>query len=85
MDVRIAVGPAGPTPQRALAVEDALRGQLFNDETLACAHQIWRESMRFRTSPARATAEYRFHLSGHLLEDVLRAAWQRAAEKEAVV
>jgi xanthine dehydrogenase FAD-binding subunit len=82
--VRIAVGPAGPTPQRAGAVEDYLQNKLFSEETLTCARQIWREAMRFRTSPARATAEYRFHLSGHLLEDVIRTAWMRAAEKEVV-
>lgn len=77
--VRIAVGPAGPTPRRALAVEDSLCGQVFSEETLICARQVWHQAMRFRTSPARATAEYRFHLSGHLLDDVIRSAWQRTS------
>jgi xanthine dehydrogenase FAD-binding subunit len=83
-DVRIAVGPAGPTPQRARAVEDSLRGKVFDEETLRCARQVWRDAMRFRSSPARASAEYRHHLSGHLLEDVLRTAWTRAADLEVV-
>jgi carbon-monoxide dehydrogenase medium subunit len=81
-DVRISVGPAGPTPQRARPVEDYLKGKVWDEETLRCARQVWRDAMRFRSSPARATAEYRYHLSGHLLEDVLRMAWQRAAGQE---
>jgi CO/xanthine dehydrogenase FAD-binding subunit len=33
----------------------------------------------FRTSPHRATKDYRSHLAAVLLADVLEAAWQRAA------
>jgi xanthine dehydrogenase FAD-binding subunit len=79
-DVRIAVGPAGPTPQRACAVEEFLRGAVYDEATLLNARAVWDESMRFRTSPQRATAGYRRHLSRFLLEDVLSTAWQRAAE-----
>lgn len=77
-NIRIAVGPAGPTPQRASAVETCLRGKTFDEEALGCARKIWQETMHFRTSPQRATAEYRHHLSGYLLEGVIRTAWQRA-------
>ncbi len=80
LDVRIAVGPAGPTPQRAHAVEACLKGADFDEAGLACARQVWRESMRFRTSPQRATAEYRHHLSGYLLEEVLQSAWARSEQ-----
>lgn len=78
-DVRIAVGPAGPTPRRAYPVEDCLRGAVYGDDTLACAGQVWAEHIHFRTSPQRATSAYRSHLSGFLLEDVLQIAWQRAS------
>lgn len=80
IDIRIAVGPAGPTPQRASAVEECLQGKAFSEEALVCARQIWQETMHFRTSPQRATAEYRHHLSDYLLESVIRTAWQRAEE-----
>lgn len=77
-DVRIAVGPAGPTPRRAYPVEDCLRGLIFSDEALRCAKQVWDEHIHFRTSPQRATSAYRGHLSGFLLEEVLQSAWRRA-------
>jgi xanthine dehydrogenase FAD-binding subunit len=79
-DARVAVGPAGPTPQRARAVEDCLRGRPNSPETLALARETWRASMRFRTSPHRATAEYRHHLSGVLFENVFAAAWEQAGQ-----
>ncbi len=78
-DVRIAVGPAGPTPQRALAIEQVLRGEKFEPAVISRAETVWREVMRFRTSPHRSTAEYRHHLSGSLFEKVIGMAWERAA------
>jgi carbon-monoxide dehydrogenase medium subunit len=76
--VRIAVGPAGPTPQRARAVEEYLTGQVYSCETLETAVELWHTSMRFRSSPQRASAEYRSHLSGILFEEVITRAWQRS-------
>lgn len=78
-EVRIAVGPSGPVPSRAAALEDCLRGQPLSPDLFQRAEAVWRESLRFRTSPRRATAEYRRHLSSALLETVIRAAWERAA------
>jgi xanthine dehydrogenase FAD-binding subunit len=75
--VRIAVGPAGPTPQRARSVEDFLKNCVYNPANLRAALEVWEISMRFRTSPQRATAEYRKHLCGVLLNDVMENAWQR--------
>lgn len=80
--IRIAVGPAGPTPQRALAVEETLKGAAFCQEIIDQAKSIWRKTMRFRTSPHRSTAEYRDHLSGILFEKVLHTAWQRAGQPD---
>lgn len=79
---RIAVGPAGPTPQRARAVEEYLAGKPYTSVTLEAAVDLIRASMKFRTSPRRATAEYRTHLVGVLLLEVLEKAWQRAGTME---
>ena len=78
-DIRIAVGPAGPTPQRALAVEATLKDHPYSPECFAAALDAWRTAMKFRTSPHRSTAAYRHHLSSGLLEQVLNTAWERAA------
>jgi carbon-monoxide dehydrogenase medium subunit len=81
-DVRIAVGPAGPVPFRAMQAEQALRGSSFNEASLAAALQALLQEARFRTSPHRATKPYRRHLAGVLLEETLQTAWQRAARDE---
>jgi xanthine dehydrogenase FAD-binding subunit len=77
-DIRIAIGPSGPTPSRASAVEAVLKGQPLTDAVLAQARLTLDESIRFRTSPRRSTAEYRQHLSAVLLDEVIGKAWQRA-------
>ena len=77
-DIRIAIGPAGPVPYRANATEATLRGQVFKEDVLEEAKAILRNEARFRTSPQRATAEYRRHLAGVLLEQTLEVAWERA-------
>lgn len=79
-DVRIAVGPAGPRPQRAAPVEDFLRGCSFTPATIEAAAQIWHTSMHFRSSPQRASSAYRFHLSGILFREVIEKAWRRTFE-----
>ncbi len=76
--VRIAVGPFGPVPRRALAAESALCGQPLTAETIAQAVEALLREARFRTSPYRATLAYRRHLAGILLRDALRLAWERA-------
>ncbi len=75
-NVRIGVGPAGTTPQRAWAIEDALRGQPFGPAALQQAQALVDSTLRFRSSAARATAAYRYHLCKVLLEEVLTRAWQ---------
>jgi len=76
--VRIAVGPAGPTPWRASAAEEVLRGQPLTDEITAQALAALLNQANFRTSPQRASVDYRRHLVGILLKDTLEAAWERA-------
>lgn len=81
VDLRLAAGPSGPVPQRLAAVEAALRGQVYTAEVLKSAIQALLESVHFRSSPQRASAEYRYQLSRSLLVDTLDAAWQRAAHQ----
>lgn len=76
---RIAVGPAGPTPFRARKTEAFLAGKTFSDELIAEAQNSLLAEAVFRTSPARATAEYRRELVVVLLKNALTTAWERAA------
>lgn len=76
-DIRIAVGPAGPTPLRARHTEAALRGAAIaasGEVDLTVAAEALLSEARFRTSPHRAGAEYRRRLAPTLLKDTLRAA-----------
>jgi xanthine dehydrogenase FAD-binding subunit len=80
-DVRIAVGPSGPTPIRMTLAEEALRGNLPNGEFIAKATDCILDQGSFRTSRHRATSVYRQHVVGVLLEETLLAAYERAAKK----
>lgn len=79
-DIRLAVGPAGPKPFRARTTEDMLRGHPLDPERVQLAVEALHSEVKFRTSPHRATAEYRHHIADSLLYDTLNAAWQRAGE-----
>jgi carbon-monoxide dehydrogenase medium subunit len=76
--LRMAVGPSGPTPRRVIPVEEALTNQPLNPVTFSKALDVLFEAVHFRTSPYRASAEYRQHLVEVLLKDTLETAWQRA-------
>ena len=76
--VRIGVGPAGTTPQRARAIEETLCGQPFGPAIIQKAQALVDSTLSFRTSAARATAAYRYHLCRILLEEVLTTAWERS-------
>lgn len=78
-DVRIAIGPAGPVPFRAQAAEQALRHAIYHDsQALERAIAAAQAEARLRTSRYRATAEYRRHVLGLLLRQVLACAVERA-------
>lgn len=77
-DIRIAVGPSGPVPRRMVKAEAILIGWEPSAEVQAHALEELLKEARFRTSPHRATAEYRYHLAGILLQEALSKAWQRA-------
>ena len=77
-DVRIAVGPGGPTPWRAGTAEDSLHGQIYSPAIFASAREALLKQVGFRSSAARASAEYRAHLVDNLLNVCLETAWKRA-------
>lgn len=81
-DLRLAVGPAGPTPQRPVQAEAALRGQRWEPEALEQGLQTLLGEVRFRSSPRRASATYRYRLLEHLFYETLTAAWERAGRSE---
>ncbi len=78
--IRVAAGPAGPTPRRATEVENLLEGAKADPALLAQAVMLLEQTTRFRTSPRRSTAEYRRHLAGPLFETVFSTAWERAGQ-----
>ncbi len=78
IDIRLAVGPSGPVPLRMRAAEKVLIGQTPSSEVQARALDELVKEAHFRTSPHRATAEYRRHLAGVLFQEAFTMAWQRA-------
>ena len=78
-EARLAIGPAGPRPLRARAAEQAIVGNRLDKATFSNALNALSEEVRLRTSPHRATAEYRSHLLASLLSETLEAAIGRAA------
>jgi CO/xanthine dehydrogenase FAD-binding subunit len=73
-EIRIALGPAGPRPFRARAAEAVLRGNILEEDSVEEAASAIMAEARLRSSPHRATQEYRRHLIGILLGRALRAA-----------
>ena len=74
-DVRVGLTNMGPTPLRATAVEEALRGQPLSAESIASAAEQAAEG----TSPTgdlNATAEYKQHLARVLCARALTEAAQ---------
>ncbi len=76
--IRIAVGPGGPTPWRATDAEKALLGKPLNDETFNVALEVLLAHVGFRSSARRASSDYRRHLVTTLFKDTLEKAWERA-------
>lgn len=75
--VRIALGPGGPKPNRAEVLEKALRGEALSAHTFEHLGEVMREAVKFRTSPHRASAEYRYLIAGALLSELLSKVWTR--------
>lgn len=78
--VAIAAGPVAPTPFRALRAEAFLMGKAPSDDVVAAASDVMLGEVTLRTSPHRATAEYRRELLPVLLREALGKAVARATE-----
>ncbi len=76
--IRIAVGPGGPTPWSGTEAEKVLIGSPLNDETFNTALEALLAQAGFRSSARRASADYRRHIVSGLFKDVLETAWMRA-------
>ena len=76
--IRIAVGPGGPTPWSGTEAEKALIGNPLNEETFNTAQEALLTQVGFRSSARRASADYRRHIVCGLFKDVLETAWIRA-------
>ncbi|HSB00157.1 MAG TPA: FAD binding domain-containing protein [Anaerolineales bacterium] len=77
--IRIAVGPGGPTPWSGTEAEKALLGKPLNDETFNAALEALLNQVGFRSSARRASADYRRHIVSGLFKEVLETTWGRAS------
>jgi CO/xanthine dehydrogenase FAD-binding subunit len=77
---RLSCGPSGPTPRRCPQAERALVGGSRHRIDWPSVTGALQDDVRFRTSPHRATEEYRLHLSGVVLKRVVIAAIDRAGQ-----
>ena len=77
-DARIALGAVAPTPLRATAAEEAVRGQSLDDATLAAAGRLAAEVTN-PISDVRSSAEYRRTMTDVLTQRALRQAAAQAA------
>ena len=73
-EARLAIGPAGPKPLRARATEQAIIGSALDEATFSRALDALSGEVSLRTSPHRATKEYRNHLLSSLMRQTLSAA-----------
>lgn len=80
--IRIAAGPSGPVPRRLRTAEAALIGRAPDWASQEAALAALLSEARFRTSPHRASADYRCHLAGVLLDETLHTAWERASTND---
>ncbi len=82
-EARIALGPAGPTPLRATKAETYLSGIPLVDDVIPQIADLILQDAQLRTSPHRATADYRTELIPVLAERALKLAYRRAVTGEA--
>ncbi|MHB8776271.1 MAG: FAD binding domain-containing protein [Anaerolineales bacterium] len=76
--IRIAVGPGAPIPWRASEAEKFMTGKSVTDETVNAALDTVLAQVGFRSSPRRASSDYRRHIVTGLFKDTLETAWERA-------
>lgn len=83
LDVRIALGPGGPTPFLSYKAHEVLVGHQPDKRVIEKAVAVVLQEARFRTSPHRSTQAYREHLVSPLLQHTLGAAHGRACTYQA--
>jgi carbon-monoxide dehydrogenase medium subunit len=84
VSARIALGAVAPTPLFAKAAGDALAGKPVSDETIAAAAEAARKIVTPITD-MRGTKEYRIHVTGVLVERVIKAAIARLVAKRSSI
>ena len=77
-DVRIVFSGVGPSPMRAHAAEATLRGSVPGDDVFAAGVRD-ATSVLAPSGDIHATADYRTHVAGVLVQRALRVACERAA------
>jgi carbon-monoxide dehydrogenase medium subunit len=75
-EVRLAVGPIGPTPSRALNAEEALRGAAVEARAIAAALELAAQEAQPRSNPLRGSQEYR----QQMVKVLLRRSLERAVQ-----
>jgi carbon-monoxide dehydrogenase medium subunit len=75
-EVRLAVGPIGPTPSRAFNAEEALRGAAVEAQAIAAAMKIAAQEAQPRSNPLRGSQEYR----QEMVKVLLRRSIERAVQ-----
>jgi CO/xanthine dehydrogenase FAD-binding subunit len=70
-DVRVALGSVAPIVVRAVRVEEALRGQALNQQTIALAERALSSEIK-PIDDLRSTAEYRRRVAANLLKEFLQ-------------
>ena len=81
-EVRLAVGPVGPTPSRAFNAEEVLRGAAVEAQAIAAAMEIAAREAQPRTNPVRGSQEYRREMVKVLLRRSIEQAVRRIANGE---
>jgi CO/xanthine dehydrogenase FAD-binding subunit len=81
-EVRLAVGPVGPTPSRALKAEEALRGAAVEAQAIAAALELAAQEAQPRSNPLRGSREYRQEMVKVLLRRSLERAVEQIANSE---
>ena len=83
-DVALSVAPVAPTPFRCKHTEAFLSGKSAASESIEAAVAVLLSECKPRTSPHRATAEYRKEVLPVLLRRTLGKAIERAKTGEVV-
>jgi len=83
-EVALAVAPVAPTPFRCKQTEAFLTGKPATSESIEAAVEVLLSECKPRTSPHRATAEYRKEVLPVLLRRTLSKAIERAQTGEVV-